>query len=180
MKKVFIIAGILILVLIGLYFGMVYHARRNASDWGGMVNPDAAIGEDGEYYIPDETMLDGDFTYVDNEKLLERIVGRWMSEDGSYSMTYGNDYHMTVMQDSAELLSTRADFVYLQPGEPACTDFRLEVSAIKDTAGNDWGEVESCYHFLENGEDRICLSIYLPDAEDVSDGEIVLQFQKVK
>ena len=185
MKKALLIILIILLCIVVLYLGLLYHARMTASDWGGMVNPDAVIGEDGEYYIPDDTisddhMVDGNFTYVDNDKLLERIVGDWESADGSYTMVYDRDYQMTIKEGGVELLATKADFRYLQPGEVTDTDFMLELSTIKDTAGNDWGEVEYCYHYIENEEDVICMSIYLLNVDDEQNGEIIMQFKKAK
>lgn len=185
MKKVVMIVCIVLLGIAGLYWGLRYHARMTASDWGGMENPDVQIGKDGEHSVPDknvsDNMLDGDFTYVDNEKLLRRIVGNWASEDGSYHMRYDNEYQMTIVRDGANVLVTKADFSYLQPGEVVHTDFMLESSVIQDVAGKDWGEVEYCYHFLDGEEDVICMGVYIWNTDKMpndTNDTIVIQFKK--
>lgn len=183
MKKVLIIISIIIMGIVLLYFGLLYHARMTASDWGGMINPDAVIGEDGEYYIPDDLsddhMLDGDFTYVDNEKLLERICGEWISNDGRYRMKYDDNYQMTITENDVDVFSATAQFSYLQPGEVSQTDFSLNQTILKDSTGNDYGEIDYCYHFVKNDEDIICMNVFLLDNQEQDDYEIIIQFKKL-
>lgn len=179
MKKVVLAVLIVILFVIILYFALLYHARMNMTDRGGMINPDARIGEDGAYYIPD--MVDGDFTYVDNAKLLERIVGDWVSEDGSYRMAYDADYTMTIFEAGVEILQTKADFAYLQPGKVKQTEFTLDCVSLKDPDGNEAGVVDYCYHSLEEGEDCIFMSVFfLAEAEGTEEIEKTIQFRKIK
>ena len=205
MKKVLMIILIVIsavaVIFAALYFGIKHHARMHVSDWGGMINPDARIGEDGEYYIPgentsdenslhnntpdenmpdgdynytdNENMLDGDYTYVDNEKLLGRIVGSWVSGDGSYTMSYDNDYQMTIIEDDVVVLSTKAYFAYLQPGENRSTDFTLESTVLTDKNGSANGVVDYCYHSSVEGEDVIYMCIFFEDGHENN-----LQFKK--
>lgn len=47
-------------------------------DNGGTMNTDYMDGSETSH------ILDGDHTYVDNEKLLQVITGTWASEDGHY------------------------------------------------------------------------------------------------
>ena len=63
-------------------------------DKGGMMNPDFVDGTD------DVHILDGDHTYVDNEKLLQVITGTWSSEDGHYAIKPDSDCRIMLSPDS--------------------------------------------------------------------------------
>ena len=70
-----------------------YIVADQIMDKGGMMNPDFVDGTD------DVHILDGDHTYVDNEKLLQVITGTWSSEDGHYAIKLDSDCRITLSLD---------------------------------------------------------------------------------
>ena len=102
MKKVLSVLLIALLVLTVLSVTGVLLFRHfvadQITDKGGMMNPDY---NDGTEPVP---VLDGDHTYVDNEKLLQVIIGTWSSEDGHYVIKLDGEYRIVLSLDGELLL----------------------------------------------------------------------------
>lgn len=158
-KKVLIVLLIVlpVLTLLGVIgvFLFRHFVAGQIMDWGGMENPDAGPEE--------ERQLDGDYTYVANELLLDRIAGTWESTDGRWRMTLSGDYGITMTLDGDTVLADTLEFTYLQPGEVLNTELRLlsREYALRRTDGSTAGEIFSMYH--ESAEDdehgKICMEI---------------------
>ena len=105
------ILGISALVVAGLLAGggllWKHFVIDGTMDKGGMINPDFVDGTD------DVHILDGDHTYVDNEKLLQVITGTWSSEDGHYAIKLDSDCRITLSLDGEPLLNDHIQFTYL-------------------------------------------------------------------
>ena len=89
MKKilsVFLIA-LLALTVLGVTGVLLfrYFVADRIMDNGGTMNTDYMDGSETPF------ILDGDHTYVDNEKLLQVITGTWASEDGHYVIKLNSD-----------------------------------------------------------------------------------------
>jgi len=84
MKKILtvLLIALLALTVLGVTGVLLFRhfVADQIMDKGGMMNPDYTDGTDDVY------ILDGDHTYVDNEKLLQVIMGTWSSEDGHYTI----------------------------------------------------------------------------------------------
>ena len=144
MKKilsVFLIALLALTVLgvIGVLLFRRFVADR-IMDKGGMMNPDDMDGT--------ETImiLDGDHTYVDNEKLLQVITGTWASEDGHYVIKLNSDCRIILSLDGEPLLDDHIQFVYLQPGIVQSTEFSLDSCVLQREDGSPAGEITSFFH----------------------------------
>ena len=138
------ILGISALVVAGLLAGggllWKHFVIDGTMDKGGMINPDFVDGTD------DVHILDGDHTYVDNEKLLQVITGTWSSEDGHYAIKLDSDCRITLSLDGEPLLNDHIQFVYLQPGIVQSTDFSLDSCVLQRQDGSPAGEIISFYH----------------------------------
>ena len=117
-----------------------YNVADRIMDKGGMMNTD--------YMDETETpiILDGDYTYVDNEKLLQVITGTWSSEDGHYAIKLDSDCRITLSLDGELLLDDHIQFVYLQPGNVQSTEFFLDSCVLQRKDGSPAGEITSFYH----------------------------------
>lgn len=116
-KKIMI--AFLILILLGVcgYFLFQHFVTNQIMDRGGMENP---------YTMPeDEGIADGNYTYVANEVLLQKIAGTWESTDGRWKMTLDENYGITISLDGETVLEDTLAFSYLQPGEVLSTEFNL-------------------------------------------------------
>lgn len=116
-KKIMI--AFLILILLGVcgYFLFQHFVTNQIMDRGGMENP---------YTMPeDEGIADGNYTYVANEVLLQKIAGTWESTDGRWKMTLDENYGITISLDGETVLEDTLAFSYLQPGEVLSTEFSL-------------------------------------------------------
>lgn len=119
-------------------------------------------------------MVDGDFTYVDNEKLLQVIAGNWKSADGRWKMTIGEDYEIQLTLDREDVLSDTLDFVYLQPGQVFHTEFNLNSQTLAQGDGTTIGEIELFYHEAGENGGRIFMEIAYEKGDSVT-----LEFQKL-
>ena len=137
MKRV-LIAAVLIVIGISGFFLYKYVSTYLVLDKNGMINP--------EYVDHSGQMLDGDFTYVDNPVLLDKIAGEWESKDGQYSMTLCDDYSMTLVWNGLTVLKGQMDFTYLQPGKVETVEFCLNDYILKDNEDAEVGEIRSFYY----------------------------------
>ena len=87
----------------------------------------------GECMAPE--VLDGDYTYVANETLMEMIKGDWMSSDRKYTLTIKEDDTMVLLAKGTEVLSTPFGYTYLQPGKPRATDLHPETEKLTRPEG---------------------------------------------
>lgn len=129
-------------------------------DKGGMMNPDY---NDGTEPVP---VLDGDHTYVDNEKLLQVITGTWSSEDGHYTIKLDDDYRIVLSLDGEPLLDEYIQFVYLQPGIVQFTEFSLNSCVLQRKDGSPVGKITFFYHETseEDISGRLIIEIDLADS----------------
>lgn len=109
-------------------------------------------------------ILDGDFTYVDNPALLDRIVGEWESKDGQYSMTLCDDYSITLLHNGLTVLKGQMDFTYLQPGHVETVEFSLDDYILKDVDNAEMGEI--CSFYYEFGEKDGIFHMEIAEEED--------------
>ena len=165
MKRVKIMLGVLaaltLVTLTGV--GLFKHfVTDQIMDKGGMMEPDYVDGTD------DVHILDGDHTYVDNEKLLQVITGTWSSEDGHYAIKLDSDCRITLSLDGEPLLNDHIQFVYLQPGIVQSTDFSLDSCVLQRQDGSPAGEITSFYHETsdEDTSGRLILEIGLADSSE--------------
>lgn len=137
-------------------------------DKGGMMEPDYVDGTD------DVHILDGDYTYVDNEKLLQAITGTWSSEDGHYVIRLDSDCRIILSLDGEPLLDDHIQFVYLQPGIVQSTEFSLDSCVLQRKDGSPAGEITSFYHEVsdEDTSGRLIVEI------DLADNSKTIEFKK--
>ena len=138
MKKilgVFLIA-LLALTVLGVTGVLLFRhfVADQIMDKGGMMNPDYMDGTD------DVHILDGDHTYVDNEKLLQVITGTWSSEDGHYVIKLNSDCRIILSLDGEPLLDDHIQFVYLQTGIFQSTEFFLDSYVLQRQDGSPAGK----------------------------------------
>ena len=117
-----------------------YIVADQIMDNGGTTNTDYMDGTE------TPLILDGDHTYVDNEKLLQVITGTWSSEDGHYAIKLDSDCRITLSLDGEPLLNDHIQFVYLQPGIVPSTDFSLDSCVLQRQDGSPAGEITSFFH----------------------------------
>ena len=173
MKRVKIMLGVLaaltLVTLTGV--GLFKHfVTDQIMDKGGMMEPDYVDGTD------DVHILDGDYTYVDNEKLLQVITGTWSSEDGHYAIKLDSDCRITLSLDGEPLLNDHIQFVYLQPGIVQSTDFSLDSCVLQRQDGSPAGEIISFYHETsdEDTSGRLIVEI------DLADNSKTVEFKKLQ
>ena len=144
MKKilsVFLIA-LLALTVLGVTGVLLFRhfIADRIMDNGGTMNTDYMDGSETPH------ILDGDHTYVDNEKLLQVITGTWASEDGHYVIKLNSDCRIILSLDGEPLLDDHIQFVYLQPGNVQSTEFFLDSCVLQRKDGSPAGEITSFYH----------------------------------
>ena len=173
MKRVKIMLGVLaaltLVTLTGV--GLFKHfVTDQIMDKGGMMNPDYVDGTD------DVHILDGDHTYVDNEKLLQVITGTWSSEDGHYVIKLDSDCRIILSLDGEPLLDDHIQFVYLQPGIVQSTEFSLDSCVLQRKDGSPAGEITSFYHEVsdEDTSGRLIVEI------DLADNSKTVEFKKLQ
>lgn len=171
MKRVKIMLGVLaaltLVTLTGV--GLFKHfVTDQIMDKGGMMEPDYVDGTD------DVHILDGDYTYVDNEKLLQAITGTWSSEDGHYVIRLDSDCRIILSLDGEPLLDDHIQFVYLQPGIVQSTEFSLDSCVLQRKDGSPAGEITSFYHEVsdEDTSGRLIVEI------DLAGNSKTIEFKK--
>lgn len=155
MKKVIIGLLIGVLVIIGALLWKIY-VIDGTLDKNGMINPEYLDG--GEAGIPeDPVMVDGNYTYVDNEVLLEVIAGTWKSTDGRFELFIGKDYEVTLSVEGEQVLEDTLQYTYLQPGPVSYTEFNVNTQDMLLPDGTNLGEIQAFFHETDENGDKIIL-----------------------
>ena len=119
MKRILTVLLILAILIAGGFLAFRHFIIGQTTDLGVMENP--------EPFDPGEPeLLDGDYTYVANDVLLQQIAGAWADESGRWGLTIDGDGSFRLTLDGETLLEDTLDFVYLQPGEPRTTEFTAD------------------------------------------------------
>ena len=155
MKRAVIVLAVLAVLFLAGAFARWYIVTYCTTDRGGMEDPN---------FQGEPEMLDGDYTYVDNEALLTEIRGTWKSGDGRYILTIRDEGDIALSLDGETVLEDQLQFVYLQPGYVASTEFTL-------TADNVQGmEIRRFDHRFGDNGGTILL--------ELGDGSKTIEFQK--
>ncbi len=91
-------------------------------------------------------VLDGGYSYVDNDKLLEVLTGTWISTDGHFELTIWEDSNISIAMDRTVVLEDTLKFTYLQPGYVACTEFGLSCWDLIDKDGTTLAIIDFLRH----------------------------------
>ena len=102
--------------------------------------------------------MDGNYTYVDNAKLLECIAGSWLSQDGRFKLFIQIDGSISIAFHGTTVLEDTLEFSYLQPGYVASTEFELSKWELMDQEGTYIGTICFLRHEA-SGEDLISMKI---------------------
>ena len=154
-----LLAGILVgITLSGLY---KYFVTDRIMDGGnGMENPDAA------------SLLDGDYTYVDNSALWPVLEGTWESEDGRWQATIGEESSIVLSADGETVLESPLYFTYLRPGKVVWTELEVEKHELVTPGGVLLGKIKDFGHEAADGEGSGTLTLTLTDG---SEGTVTFQ-----
>ena len=154
-----LLAGILVgLALSGLYKHFVTDQIMDGGD--GMENPDAA------------SLLDGDYTYVDNSVLWPVLEGTWESEDGRWQATIGEESSIVLSADGETVLESPLYFTYLRPGKVVWTELEVEKHELVTPGGVLLGKIKDFGHEASDGEGSGTLTLTLTDG---SEGTVTFQ-----
>ena len=154
-----LLAGILVgLALSGLYKHFVTDQIMDGGD--GMENPDAA------------SLLDGDYTYVDNSALWPVLEGTWESEDGRWQATIGEESSIVLSADGETVLESPLYFTYLRPGKVVWTELEVEEHELVTPDGASLGRIKDFGHEASDGEGSGTLTLTLTDG---SEGTVTFQ-----
>ena len=154
MKRAVIVLAVLVVLILAGAFTLWYIGTYWTLDRNGMENPD---------FQGEPEMLDGDFTYVDNEALLEKIRGTWVSGDERYTLTIRDEGDIALSLEGETVLEDQLQFTYLQPGYVGSTEFSLDSYTLKRGDGTPVGETGAFRH--ESGENggRILMEVAYED-----------------
>ena len=154
-----LLAGILVgITLSGL---SKYFVTDRIMDGGnGMENPDAA------------SLLDGDYTYVDNSALWPVLEGTWESEDGRWQATIGEESSIVLSADGETVLESPLYFTYLRPGKVVWTELEVEKHELVTPGGVLLGKIKDFGHEASDGEGSGTLTLTLTDG---SEGTVTFQ-----
>ena len=158
------LAGILVGVdLSGLYKHFVTDQIMDGGN--GMENPDAA------------SLLDGDYTYVDNSALWPVLEGTWESEDGRWQAVIGEESGIVLRADGETVLTSPLYFTYLRPGKADWTELEPEERELATPDGVPLGKIEDFGHEAGSGESSGTLELKL---ERPDESEETVTFQKTQ
>lgn len=155
MKKPMIVIIILILAAVGCIFMYRYFMEQKIREKGGMENPCQTSGSENEEPIE----YDGDYSYVDNEALMNRIAGVWISTDERCRLQINDDNSVTLSMDGETVLDGSIDFTYLQPGNERETELTLYPEQLISADGTVIGTAVSFYHVPSGDEDSLHMEI---------------------
>ena len=154
-----LLAGILVgLALSGLYKHFVTDQIMDGGN--GMENPDAAF------------LLDGDYTYVDNNALWPVLEGAWESEDGRWQASISEESGIVLRADGETVLVSPLYFTYLRPGKVVWTELEVEEHELVTPGGVSLGKIKDFGHEAPDGEDSGTLTLTLTDG---SEGTVTFQ-----
>lgn len=172
MKKVVtvILIVLLALAILGAAGALLFRhfVTDMITDKGGMMNPDYADEADAG------NIQDGDYTYVDNEKLLLMITGTWSDEDGHYVIKLDSDCRIVLSLDGEPLLEDNIQFTYLQPGTARSTEISLDSGILHGKDGTAAGEIVSFCH--EPSDEDACGRLIMEI--ELADGSKTVEFKK--
>ena len=154
-----LLAGILVgITLSGLY---KYFVTDRIMDGGnGMENPDAA------------SLLDSDYTYVDNSALWPVLEGTWESADGRWQADIGEESGIVLRADGETVLVSPLYFTYLRPGKVVWTELEVEEHELVTPGGASLGRIKEFGYEASDGEDSGTLTLTLTDG---SEGTVTFQ-----
>lgn len=167
MEKILIILLVLAVLILGGIFMYRHFVTNQIADLGGMENTDCTDEPD------DIHMLDGDFTYVDNDVLLRVIAGTWASAGGHYVMVLSDDYRVQLTLDGETVLDDQMQFTYLQPGYVQHTEFNLDGNNLTNEDETVLGEIVAFYHEASDTSGTIFVEVAYPDGS-----EKTIEFEK--
>ena len=154
-----LLAGILVgITLSGLYKHFVTDQIMDGGN--GMENPDAAF------------LLDGDYTYVDNNALWPVLEGAWESEDGRWQASISEESGIVLRADGETVLVSPLYFTYLRPGKVVWTELEVEEHELVTPGGVSLGKIKDFGHEAPDGEDSGTLTLTLTDG---SEGTVTFQ-----
>lgn len=95
--------------------------------------------------------LDGAYSRVDNDVLLEQLAGTWESVDGHDVLLIDPDGGIRLLLDGVVVLEDTLQFSYLQPGFVAETEFGLDQWELTAPDGAVLGTIDSLRYETGNG-----------------------------
>ena len=154
-----LLAGILVgITLSGLYKHFVTDQIMDGGN--GMENPDAA------------SLLDSDYTYVDNSALWPVLEGTWESADGRWQADIGEESGIVLRADGETVLVSPLYFTYLRPGKVVWTELEVEEHELVTPGGASLGRIKEFGYEASDGEDSGTLTLTLTDG---SEGTVTFQ-----
>lgn len=156
MKKIIIILIVILILILGGVILFWKYTHDHTLDKNGMENPD----------YKDIIPLDGDYTYVANEVLLEVIEGTWNSADGHWKLTIGKEYELKLEAGGECVLEDTLNYTYLQPGPVSQTEFRVNTPEITIPDGEKKVEIGEFFHKVGEGRGNIILEIVYEDGRE--------------
>lgn len=118
----------------------------------------AGLGLYRHFAAEEPTKLDGPYTYVDNEKLLQSIAGTWTSVDERFALSIQEDGTVEIQWNGETVLEDTLQFNYLQPGNASDTEFDLSAWALTQNDGTAVGTVEAL-HYEAAGNGSIVMKL---------------------
>ena len=114
-----------------------------------------------EANFPTETLeiLDGDYSCVAHDILLELLAGSWASRDCGWGMSITREGTMTLTREGETVLETPLQFTYLQPGEVPATDLYPDSISLCRRDGSPIGEIGKMCHESGDNSGTICVEI---------------------
>ena len=159
-----LLVGILVgITLSGLYKHFVTDQIMDGGN--GMENPDAA------------SLLDGDYTYVDNSVLWPVLEGTWESADGRWQASIGEESGIVLSADGETVLASPLYFTYLRPGKVVWTELEVEERELVTPGGASLGRIKEFGHEASDGEGSGTLTLTL---ERPDESEETVTFQKTQ
>ena len=159
-----LLAGILVgITLSGLYKHFVTDQIMDGGN--GMENPDAA------------SLLDSDYTYVDNSALWPVLEGTWESADGRWQADIGEESGIVLRADGETVLTSPLHFTYLRPGKVVRTELEVEERELVTPGSVLLGRIKEFGHEAADGEGSGTLELTL---ERPDESEETVTFQKIQ
>lgn len=153
MKRVLIVVAVLAAALLAAKLAYRHFVTDMILDRGMEAN------------FPTDTLeiLDGDYSCVANDILLELLAGSWASRDCGWGMSITREGTMTLTREGETVLETPLQFTYLQPGEVPATDLYPDSISLCRRDGTPIGEIGEMRHESGDGSGTICVKLTLRD-----------------
>lgn len=107
--------------------------------------------------------MDGNYTYVDNAKLLECIAGLWLCQNGRFELRIQIDGSISIAFNGTTVLEDTLVFSYLQPGYVASTEFELSKWELTDQEGTAMGTI--CFLRHEASDEKPLISMKIENID---------------